>query len=117
MLGDNYIKLNNIYLPNPQDGITIAYQNIETVGQAESGVDLVTVTRLKKKTWSWTAYATSEWLAQYEYLCGLSQCTLTLGGNTYTVRARLGQATMSPSSEYADRTEGLWSITIQLIEV
>lgn len=45
MLGDNYIKLNNIYLPNPRDGIAIAYANIETTAQSEAGGDLVTVTR------------------------------------------------------------------------
>jgi hypothetical protein len=117
MLGSNYMTLNGVSLPNPKDGITISYQNIERTAQSEAGTDLAVVTRLKKRTFSWTAYVTSEWKAKYETICGLTQCTFVFNSETITVRARISGATMSPDSEYADRTNGLWTLGIQLIEV
>lgn len=117
MLGDNYMTLNGVSLPNPKDGITISYQNIERTAQSEAGTDLAVVTRLKKRTFSWTAYVTSEWLTTYLNICGLSQCNFVYNSETIAVRARVNGATMSPNSEYSDRTDGLWSVGIQLIEV
>lgn len=117
MLGDNYMTLNGVLLPNPKDGITISYQNIERTAQSEAGTDLAVVTRLQKRTFSWTAYVTSAWLDKYKSICALSQCNFVFNSETIAVRTRINGATMSPNSEYSDRTDGLWSIGIQLIEV
>lgn len=117
MLGSNYMTLNGVSLPNPKDGISISYQNIERTAQSEAGTDLAVVTRLKKRTFSWTAYVTSEWKAKYESICGLTQCSFVFNSETITVRARVSGATMQANSEHADRTNGLWTLGIQLIEV
>lgn len=117
MLGDNYMTLNGVSLPNPKDGIQISYQNIERTAQSEAGTDLAVVTRLQKRTFAWTAFATSAWLDKYKSICALSQCSFVFLGETITVRARISGSTMSANSEYADRTNGLWSVGIQLIEV
>lgn len=117
MLGSNFMKLNGISIPNPGQGMQIAYQNIERTAQSEAGTDLAVVTRLKKRTFSWNTQVASDWKATYETICGLSQTTFVFNGETITVRARITGATMAPNSEYADRTNGLWTLAIQLIEV
>ena len=117
MLGTNYMTLNGVSLPNPKDGISISFQNIERTAQSEAGTDLAVVTRLQKRTFTWSAFVTSDWLSKYRNICALSQCNFIFNSETIAVRARITSATMSPQSEYADRTKGLWTVGIQLIEV
>ena len=117
MLGSNYMTIGSLSIPNPQDGISISYQNIERTAQSEAGTDLAVVTRLQKRTFSFTARVTSIWKANFETLCGYAQTTLVLNGETINVRARLCSASMQARSEYAENTDGLWTLAIQLIEV
>ena len=116
MLGSNYMTINSLSIPNPQ-GLKIGYNNIEKTQQSEAGTDLAIVTRLKKRTFSFSAKCTSDWKSKFETICGLTQTTLVFNGESITVRARIDSANMEKYSEYADRTDGLWTLGIKLIEV
>lgn len=117
MLGNNYMTIGGLLIPNPQGGIKIGYTNIEKRTQSEAGTDLVIVTRLKKRTISFTAKVGSDWKAEYERLCGLTQTQLVLDGETIDVTARIDSANMEKNSEFAKNTQGLWTLGIKLIEV
>lgn len=117
MLGSEYMTINSLPIPNPQSGIKIGYANIEKTNQSEAGTDLAIVTRLQKRTISFSAKVTSEWKKRFEDICALTQTTLVMNGETITVRARLDSANLEKYSEYAQRTDGLWTLGIKLTEV
>lgn len=117
MLGSNYMTINSIAIPNPQGGIKIAYQNIEKTSQSEAGQDLAIVTRLKKRTFSFTVKCNSTWKSQFETICGMTQTNLVFNSETIAVRARIDSASLEKFSEYAQNTDGLWTLGIKLIEV
>lgn len=117
MLGNDYMTLGGLSIPNPQKGIKISFQNIEKTAQSEAGTDLAIVTRLQKRTFSFTANVTSAWLSQYRTICAQGSSTFVFMSETITVRARIESASMAVNSEYADRTDGLWTVGIKLIEV
>ena len=116
MLGSEYMTINGLPIPNPA-GLKIGYQNIEKTSQSEAGTDLAIVTRLKKRTFSFTARCASDWKDKLETICGLTQTTLVFNNENITVRARIDSANMADRSEYAARTDGLWTLGIKLIEV
>lgn len=116
-LGSNYMTIGGLSIPNPKSGLKIAYNNIEKTAQSEAGTDLVLITRLMKRTFSFNAQVTSEWYSKYRTLCATSTTTLVYLGESITVRARLSSASLSKDSEYANGTDGLWTLGIQLIEV
>lgn len=117
MLGDNYMTIGGLQVPNPKDGIQISFTNIEQTTQSEAGTDLAVVTRLQKRTFAFTANVTSFWLEKYLTLCGLAQTTLIFNSESITVRARVESASMVADSAYAANTDGLWTVGIKLIEV
>lgn len=117
MLGNNYMTIGGLLIPNPQGGIKIGYTNIEKTNQSEAGTDLAIVTRLKKRTISFTAKVGSDWKEEYERICGLTQTQLVLDGETIDVRARIDSASLETNSEFAKNTQGLWTLGIKLIEV
>ena len=116
MLGSNYLTFNNKAIPNPVD-MTVDYDNIENVVQSEAGTDLAIVTRLQKRTFTCTCNCTSTWLTQFKALCSLSSATLVWLGESIEAMARITNATLQQNSEYAARTDGLWSVTITFTEV
>ena len=116
-LGSNYMTLGGLPVPNPQKGIKIAYNNIEKTAQSEAGTDLVLVTRLMKRTFSFTAQVTSAWYDNFKTICANGTSTFVYQNESITVRARLSSAQLAPNSEYADGTDGLWTLGITLTEV
>lgn len=116
MLGSNYLTFESMSIPNP-DSFSIDYENIENVAQSEAGTDMSIVTRLQKRTFTCTFSCTSTWLSEFNTLCGLSSGTLVYLGESITCRARITNAAMQPYSEYADRTNGLWTLSVTFTEV
>lgn len=117
MLGNNYMTIGGLQVPNPKDGIQISFTNIEQTAQSEAGTDLAVVTRLQKRTFAFTANVTSFWKEKYLTQCGLAQTILVFNGESITVRARIESASMASDSEYVSRSQGLWTLGIKLIEV
>ena len=117
MLGSEYMTINSISIPNPQSGIKITYNNIEKTAQSEAGTDLAIVTRLLKRTFSFTVKCGSSWKSQFETICGLTQTTFLYQGESITVRARMDSSALEKNSEYTENTDGLWTLSIKLIEV
>lgn len=116
MLGDNYLTINNEAVPNPS-AFAIGFTNIEAMKQSAAGGDIGIVTRLEKKTFTCSFQVTSYWLAKFLAYCNLAQCTLGYQGTSYTVRARITNQQLTPDSEHADRTNGLWTLSITFMEV
>lgn len=116
MLGDNYLTFENVTLPNPAQ-MSISLQNLETVKVSVSGHDLGITTRLNKRTFAATFNVTSTWLDQLIALCSLTSGALVYRGESITCRARMGGYNLVQDSENAARTDGLWSVTINFLEV
>lgn len=115
-LGNNYLTFANKALPNPAT-FSVAYTNIESTKQSEAGYDLAIVTRLKKRAFTGSFQVTSTWLDELKTLCGLTQGTLVYRGESITVRPRISSSALLAESEYADRTDGLWTVSITFTEV
>lgn len=115
-LGNNYLKFNNVYIPNPES-MTVDYENLENVAYSEAGTNLAIVTRLQKRTFSCTFNCTSTWLSNFKSMCGLSSGTLVWMGESITAMARISNAALQPYSEHASRTDGLWVVTVTFTEV
>lgn len=116
MLGDNYLTFENVTLPNPT-ALAVSDQNLETVKVSVSGHDLGITTRLQKRTFAATFQVTSTWLDKLIALCNLTNGTLVFRGESITCRARMGGYNLAQDSEHADRTDGLWTVNINFLEV
>lgn len=116
MLGSNYLKFNNVSLPNPT-AFEISFQNIETIKQSVAGTDMGIVTRLQKRTFKGSWNVSSTWLNQFKSLCALSTATLKYQNEDITCRARIASQKLASNSEYAARTDGLWTISVTFTEV
>ena len=115
-LGSEYLKFNSVDIPNPS-AFNIQYENIEDVVNSEAGTELAIVTRLQKRTFSCSFDCTSTWLNKFRTMCGLSSGTLVYLSESITCRARIEYATLAPNSEYTNRTDGLWTVTVSFTEV
>lgn len=116
MLGLNYLTFNNVSIPNPT-AFNISYDNVEEVAQSEAGTDLAIVVRLQKRTFECTFQCTSTWLNSFRTMCNLTSATLVYNSESIVCRARITSATLAPDSEYAARTDGLWTVTVSFTEV
>lgn len=116
MLGTNYLKFNNVYIPNAMS-FEISYENIENIVDSEVGTTIGTVTRLQRRTFSGSFNCTSTWLAKFRQLCNLSTGTLVYQGESIECRARIDRASLIESSEYLKRTDGLWEVSVTFSEV
>lgn len=115
-LGNNYLKFNNVYIPNPES-MTVDYENLENVAYTEAGTSIGIVTRLQKRTFSCTFNCTSTWLSNFKSMCGLNSGTLLWLGESIEAMARISNAALQPYSEHASRTDGLWVVTVTFTEV
>ena len=116
MLGEDYIKINNIeYTPS-----TFKYKSdpVENVLRSEAGTDLVNVVRLRKYafelTWEGITY---ELMSELEAYCYSRLVTLKWKGTEYSCRAREGNSTMIDHSWRYRGSDGLWNFSMSLIEV
>ena len=116
MLGSNYLRYNDFVIPNPES-LSIDYENVESVALSEAGTDIGIVTRLEKMTLNCTFNCTSTWYTNFRAMGITSTGTLLFEGVSRTVRARITNATLAPYSEFADRTDGLWTVTMSFTEV
>lgn len=115
MLGKNYIKLNGLSIPNPTQ-LKISDANIENIKTSETAEDVGNVTRLCKKTYQFTFQSTSRGKAVIEAFCMLTECTMTFNGVDHFGRLRLTGETLFAGSEFAPRTDGLWTLTVNFNE-
>lgn len=116
MLGKNYLKISNILIPNPTS-FSENYTDLENVGTAESGRDLVSVIRLQKRSWSLTFDCTSRWLDEFKEIGQLKSTTMVFREESITVRVRLTSATLAPHSEYSKNTTGLYTLNMTITEI
>lgn len=116
MLGDNYLVFENVPLPNPVAKNT-NYDNLETIKQSVSGKDMDIIQRLQKRTFNCTFQCTSYWLDRYRQMCRLSEGDLVYRGETIRCRARIISDDQLADSEYAARTDGLYTVSITFTEV
>lgn len=119
MLG-KYIKwtsgLDTVTLPNPT-AMTESYSNNEVISLSEAGTEIGNVTRLQKKTFTCTWNASSTLKTTLETMCAEPRSLLTIAGTSHYYRARIISAVLVANSEWADRTNGLWTIRVTLTEV
>lgn len=116
MLGNNYLKVGNVLLPNPEK-FAIKYQNIETIRQAEAGNDVGVVTRLQKRTFSCSFAVSSFWCDKLLNICRQNTVILTYQGAQIEARARISSGNLEKNSEYIQRSDGLWTVGIEFVEV
>ena len=115
MLGKGYIKLNGETIPNPTN-LKIADQNMENIKQSETAEDIGTTTRLRKRTFQFTFQSTSHGRDKIYHYCDLTTCVLTFKNEEINGRLRITGEAMVAGSEYAPRTDGLWTLTVNFIE-
>lgn len=124
MLGHGYIEvgINNggvvTYhkLPNPIE-ITENYTNIENENKAESGYDLVMVTRLQKRSWEMTLQVSNEWLATIKSWAKKNRNTIKYKGEIIDVRTRINSAQLAQYSEFSELSNGFYTVTLTFIEI
>lgn len=120
---DSYIRwydesYGNLYMPIPSTTPSIRYSNNESIALSEAGTEIGNVIRLQKKTITITWKLSSDWKDNIELRCKKATSILEFGDySPMNVRARLISCNLSANSEYAQRTNGLWIITVQFIEV
>lgn len=114
MLG-YYLKFNGVDFPNPTS-VTMASQAIENVSQSEAGTDLVTVVRPSKKNWSMSFNLSSTKKEVLKGLTLLETVSMTYMGTSYTVRIRDYQEQLVPYSEWAANTNGLFTVSVKVME-
>ena len=115
-LGNNYLKINGSAIFNPTS-LQIADTNVETVKQSEDGHDLVAVTRLCKRTFTFSFTATSTGYATIKTYCEMASVTLTWNSENIVGRLRLTGAQLMENSEHVDRTNGIWSLSVTFAEI
>ena len=115
MLGRHYISINSTQLPNPTK-FKIGYRNIENIKTSEAGDDVGTVTRLLKRTFNATYQCTSGGRDRLKAFCALNSVSMTYNGESITARARFVSEDLAENSEYASRTDGLWTVSVQFLE-
>lgn len=118
MLGRNFMTFENVALPNPDpDGFSIDYENIENDAVAEDGSTISNTTRLLKRTFNITVTVSSRWLDILSGLCRLTSGTLVYRGESIEAKARMTSSPMKAWSQYAARTDGLWTVTLAISEI
>lgn len=122
------LTIDGIEIPTPED-LTVNFQTIETVQQSEAGTDLITVTRLKKRTISFTAKCNSKMFYDYydpngSLYVGAGLKMVCFPGDsaedTHLARVRIRSAKFIQNSDTVDswRTmRGLWEVGLEIIEV
>ena len=115
MLGKGYIKLGGETIPNPT-GFKISYANKENIKESETAEDVGTVTRLGKRTFQFTFQSTSHGRDKIKAFCMLTECFMTYKEEEISGRLRITGEAMFAGSEYAPRTDGLWTLTVNFIE-
>lgn len=108
----------DLYMPPPKNPPSIRYANNESISLSEAGTEIGVITRLQKKTIQITWIINSDLYEEVEKRCLRSTSIIQFGPQTpITVRARITAANLLKNSEWIRRTDGLWSVTVQFVEV
>ena len=116
MLGKNYITINSEAIPNPTS-FDIEEETIENVFQSEAGTDLSTVVRTGKVSAKGTFQVSSRWKDKLKTFSRTASATVVISGTTYTMRIRNYKAKLLEHSENVEGTVGLWTVSLDFIEV
>ena len=108
----------DLFMPTPKNPPSIRYANNESISLSEAGTEIGVITRLQKKTIQITWIINSDLYEEVEKRCLCSTSIIQFGPQTpITVRARITAANLLKGSEWIQRTDGLWSVTVQFVEV
>lgn len=114
MLG-YYLYFNGEAFPNPNTP-TMTSNAIENVSQSEAGTDLVVMVRPSKKSWNMTFNLSSRRKEVLKALTLRESVTMVYMGSTYTVRIRDYQEQLVQFSEWAPNTNGLFTVSVKVME-
>ena len=117
MLGDKFITLDGFRIPNPPEGLQENFENIENIGTAESGRELVMVTRLLKRSWSLALVVSDAWRSRLLEIGRKNSVDMIYRGETIAVRARVTGCKMYKGSEYSKESDGYYDITLDITEL
>lgn len=115
MLG-KYIVINSETLPNPTS-FSADEETIENVFQSEAGTDLGAVVRFGKVRAKATFQVTSFWRDKLQAYSQTATESVTIDGTTMTMRIRNFSQKLVPNSENIQNTDGLWTVSLDFIEV
>lgn len=115
MLG-KYISINSTVLPNPTS-FRMDEETIENVFQSEAGTDIVAVIRTGKRKASATFQVGSFWLEKLRSFSRSASQPVVIDGTSMTMRIRSFSADLLPNSENIEGTDGLWTVSMEFIEV
>ncbi len=115
MLG-RYITINTTTLPNPTS-FTLDEETVENVFQSEAGTDLAAVVRYGKVKASATFQVSSFWRDKLKAFSQTASQSVTIDGDTMTMRIRNYKAKLLKNSENVANTDGLWTVSLDFIEV
>lgn len=116
MLGKGYIKINGEAIPNPT-AFSMEESTIENVFQSEAGTDLSIVVRTGKVTAKGSFQVSSFWKNKLNGFSRTTSATVSINGESKTMRIRNFQAKLFESSENVQGTDGLWTVSMEFIEV
>ncbi len=115
MLG-KYIVVNSVTLPNPKS-FSLSEETVENVYESEAGTDLAQVVRLGKVSAKATFQVTSLWRDRLKTMTQTATQPVTIDGQSMTMRLRDYSAKLVENSENIEGTDGLWTVSINFIEV
>lgn len=115
MLGNNYLKINGVTIPNPKT-FEPAYATTETIKTSEAGTDIVIPTRYNKRTIAMNFQVTSTWKNKLLTFTERPTVTLTYKNEAITGRLRADKAPLKEGSEHIKGTDGLWTLSMKFFE-
>ena len=117
MLGNNYIKINGEAIPNPVS-LREANTNKENILITEDGFEMVDIVRLEKRAFTCRFQVSSTWKERLKTLCLASSSTVQIGSDaSFSARCRFNSAQLEKNSEFAQRTNGLWTCDVIITEL
>ena len=117
MLGKKYISINSTLIPNPTS-FKEDEETIENVFQSEAGTDIAAIVRSGKKKFSTTFQVSSFWMEKLRTYSRSTTASVSIdGGVAMTMRIRNFKATLLKNSENVANTDGLWTVSMEFIEV
>lgn len=116
MLTKNYFYWGNhsFYAPT---SLQIRYTNNESIALSEAGQEIGVITRLQKRTVTATWNCSSTTKNEIKTRCMNATTSINCGDGFFECRPRLQACNLVTNSEYADRTDGLWVVTVIFTEI
>lgn len=115
MLG-KYISVNSVTLPNPKS-FSLNEETVEHVYESEAGTDLTQVVRYGKVSAKATFQVSSFWRDKLRAYTMAATQSVTIDGDSMTMRVRNFSEKLIENSENVEGTDGLWTVSLDFIEV